>query len=194
MYHDLDLYGNDTAKGEAEIHYDEDAIQSAFTTWITSKRGDYLKLPADGGILDFSLFKNMNDETIEILTHQLRTSIINEFTPAITLQGLSITPDYQNRMWVMEIKYQNPLTLTSQTIQIYTKDLTKKINQEYENIEYTGLNLRNWVAIVLPDMKGKLLIYDTEKESWRWSKFLLTKFTYSDSYFSEILALINTGS
>jgi hypothetical protein len=194
MYHDLDLYGNDTAKGEAEIHYDEDAIQSAFTTWITSKRGDYLNLPADGGILDFSLFKNMNDETIEILTHQLRTSIINEFTPAITLQGLSITPDYQNRMWVMEIKYQNPLTLTSQTIQIFTKDLTKKINQEYENIEYTGLNLRNWVAIVLPDMKGKLLIYDTEKESWRWSKFLLTKFTYSDSYFSEILALINTGS
>jgi hypothetical protein len=192
MYHDLDLYGNDNSKGEANVHYDEDAIKSAFTTWLTSKRGDFLKLPDEGGVFDFSLFKKMNPDMVQIINHEIKTAIINNFFPSVTLLGLSITPDYEHRMWIIEIKYENPLTLTTQTVQIYTKDLTTKTTQTFETIEYQELNLKNWVVLMKPGMKGKLLIFNTEKDSWVWGKYLLTNFSYSDPYFSEILILCNT--
>lgn len=193
MYHDLDLFGNDTSKGEPIVHYDEDAIKSAFTTWLTSKQGDFLKLPTDGGVFDFSLFKNLNDSTSDVIKHKIKTAIINFFTPAITLTGLSITPDYQHGLRIVEISYINPLTNTEQTLQIYTKDTTKKVTIEFDTIAYTELNLKNWVVLMKPQMKDKLLIFNAQKNSWVWGKYVLENFTYNDPYFSDILTICNTS-
>lgn len=193
MYHDLDLFGNDTSKGEPIVHYDEDAIKSAFTTWLTSKRGDFLKLPIDGGVFDFALFKNLNEDLASKAKHIIKTAIINFFSPSITLTGLDITPDYQNKLLVIEIRYVNPLTETEQTVQIYTKDLTKKTTTEFETISYTELNLKNWVVLMKPQMKRKLLVFNSQRGSWVWDKYILENFSYSDPYFSEILILCNTS-
>jgi hypothetical protein len=191
IYHDLDLFGNDTASGEAIIHYDHEAVDSALTTWITSKMGDILKRPNDAGILDRALFKNMTDDKIDQLIFLLRTGITNDFSPAIELKKLYIQRDYIRQILIINLEYSEPITGKTQSLKVYTKDLTTKSSFTFEEIEFSGLNLRNWVLIKKPEMKSKLLKFNSEKLSWQWGKYLLINLEATDEYFEELLSIIN---
>jgi hypothetical protein len=191
IYHDLDLFGNDTSSGEAIVHFDNEAVDSALTTWITSKLGDILKKPNEAGVLDRAIFKNMTDAKVDQLVFLIRTGIMNNFSPSIELKKLYIERDYVRKILIINLEYSEPITGRTQSLKIYTKDLTAKQSFTFEEIEFSELNLRNWVLIKKPEMKSKLLKFNSEKLHWQWGKYLLINLEASDSYFEEILALIN---
>lgn len=191
VYMDLDVFGNENPDGSPKHYYDEDAIKNAFTSWIGSKKGDYIRRPEIGGIIDRLLFKTMDDRTAALMSFAIQNAILNEFVPELELKELSVNPDYQNRLWEIYIKYGNPLSNNTESIAIYTKDLSNRESIDYVSVTYTGNNLYNFCETKLPSMSGILVVYDDNREKWVWGQYELTNFSSTDSRYSDILTLVN---
>lgn len=191
--HDVDIYGREDSKGQPLVYYDEEAIKNALYLWLTSKKGDFIKNPSLGGIFDKSLFKNLNKKNLSLLKTRI-TVALEEFTPAITILGLSVEPDYENRLWEINIQYKTALTNKAQALSIYTKDMSKRISLEYVEVDYLGDNLKNFCIIKKPEMKGSILEFDVERDRWKWGSYLLNpEFGTSSDNFEEILTICNAS-
>ena len=57
VYHDIDVYGNETQAGQPLEYFDEEAIKNALILYLTSSKGDYIRNPKAGGVLKNLLFK-----------------------------------------------------------------------------------------------------------------------------------------
>lgn len=192
--HDLDYYGYENSNGSPIVHYDEEAIKVALYNWLTSRKGDFVKNPNLGGVFDKALFKRMDKRTMSLLQLRIQTQL-QSFVPAIELLGLSIIPDYENRLWEISIQYKSGLTAKPQALTIYTKDMSKKISLEYVEIDYLDDNLRNFCLIKQADMAGNILEFDVERDRWKWGQYLFsTSFSTSSSNFSDILTICNASS
>jgi len=188
---DVDVYGNENSDGSPKQYFDEQAINNAFISWIGSKKGDYIRRPELGGVIDRLLFKNMDPSTAAKMTFAIQNAVINEFTPELTLEELSVNPDYINRMWKIDIKYRNTFSNRTESIAIYTKDLSLKESFDYISVEYIGNNLYSFCETKLASMSGQLIIYNDERSKWEWGQYSLDNFSTSDSRYSDILTLVN---
>lgn len=191
VIHDIDIYGNENSDGSAKEYLDNEAVKIAFTLWLTSKRGDFLRQPTLGGVFDTLLFKQMSEEKIQMMNFSIRNAITNNFSPSIKLLDLQVTPNYEQRYWEIYIKYQNPFDKQIQSVTVYTKDLSTTNSNEYIDVEYIGDNLYNWCVIKSPSMKGHLLTYDAEKEKFIWYRYVFTNFTVSDTRYADIIEQCN---
>ncbi len=189
--HDIDVFGNENADGTPKYYLEEEAINSAFTAWLGAKRGDFIRRPMLGGLLDTLLFKGLNQRTGSQIAFTIQNAIANEFIPEITLVDLSVTPDYENRLWKIDIKYKNPFSNQVESIAIYTKDLSSKESFDYVSIEYIGNNLYAFCETKLPSMGNELIVYNEDREKWIWGQYELTNFDSDDPRYNDILTLVN---
>lgn len=193
VYHDINVYGNENPDGTPEYHLDEEAINNALSLWLSSKKGDFIKRPELGGIIDRLLFKQMNIETQAKMSFAIQNAINNQFAPALKLEGLQVNPNYEQRFWEVSIKYRNPFSNETESIIIYTKDLSDKESFDYISVEYTGTNLYNFCSTKLPSMTGKLITYNSDRAKYVWGQYELTNLTTADSQYDNIIDLVNSG-
>lgn len=188
---DIDIYGYENGDGSPVIHYDDAAIKNALTLWVTSKKGEFLYAPRSGGILDPLLFKNMDPNKLQMILFGIKNDIVTAFTPAINLVGLDVKPDYENRLLEISIQYASKTTGQIEEVLIYTKNIYSITEQEFQDVTFTGLNLKTFCLMKKPDMEGKILSYDENNLKWQWGIYTFSNLTEADPYFSEILAICN---
>ena len=193
VYHDIDVYGNETQSGQPIEYFDEEAIKNALILYLTSSKGDYIRNPKAGGVLKTLLFKQMNDQKAQTIAFTIQNAIKNEFTPGISLVDLQVTPNYADRLWEIYIEYKSEFTKKIQTLTIYTDDLSISDSTDYIEIDYMGDNLYQFCVTKKPGMTGYLLKYNSTDEKWYWNRFWFSAFQgESDPRYSDIIEICNT--
>ena len=188
---DIDIFGATNADGSLVEHLESDAINSALICWLTSKKGDYIKNPTEGGILDSFNFKLLTDENISSLHFRLKNSIINFFSPSIKLIAIDLKPYYEERYLEITIKYSENITKSTNEVTLYVDAPTNIKSRQYEDVPYIEDNLKNFVLLKKPDMSKTKLVYNTEENSWIWGTYKFINFNQEASNFEEILYLCN---
>lgn len=192
FYHDIDIFGRESRPGVALEYGNQDAIKNALTLFLTSKKGDYLRNPSAGGIIDFSLFKTINEINLQKLGFVLKNAINNFFTPAVELLEVNLIPDYDHRILQYDIIYKDTETLTINNVSIYTNISYQYQKFEFTSVEYTEDNLLKFIMLQKIDDPTKRLLYNSDDGLWYYGKFKLVNLTQSDPYFDQILAAANT--
>lgn len=186
-FEDVDIYGRETVDGEAIVHIDDFALSNALVFWATSKRGDFLYQPNEGGPLDFLKFKPLYKE--KEVANKFLDKINSAFGIYITLLKMSVIPDYESRVWQFDVIYKSNLTGTKNQVQFFVRG--KFPENRVEEIDYTGTNLINFVSLVKPDM-GKQLLRKRVDSLYSWGNFVFTNLTETSPEYSEVLAIINS--
>jgi len=191
FYHDIDIFGRESQPGTAIEYTNADAIANALTFFLTLKKGEILRNPNEGGIIDLALFKTMNDTNVQKLGFQIKNAINNYFAPLIQLQEINLIPDYENHILQYDITYQDLTTFTTNTVTIYTNTSYQYQNFEYSVVEYVEMNLLRFIQLQKTGDPSQKLLFNPDDGYWYFSKFKLINFTTSDIYFDSILAAAN---
>lgn len=191
LYADIDLYGREITPGIAKEYFDIEAVSSALNLWLTSKKGDFIRNPSAGGILDKYLFKAMDESKLFQIKIELLSTFSDYFSDTLAIDDIVFTPDDQNRILEIQITYHDIRTGASDNLTVYVNANYAYKRFEYQNVPYTEENLYRFVQITIPSNPISKLVYDTTLLKWKWSPYLLENLTYADPYFSQILALIN---
>ena len=192
LFHDIDPFGEETNEGEAREYLDSQAIKTALTLWLTSKRGDYIENLSEGGMIKRFLFKNLTGENEEKLKFRLQTAFETYFSEYAELVRVNIIPNYVQRFTEIHIKYRDKLTNEVDTLSIYPKIENQKQLVSYEIVEFVGENLFSYAKAKKPDLLNKKLIYNVEENAWIWGNSLkLINFNFEDPYFEQILSYVN---
>ena len=189
---DIDIYGRNNPDGSALEFFEEDAIKNSITLWISSKKGDFILNPSEGGILDNFLFKNLRAESLNLARVQLINSLTQFFGDAINLDGVDIFPDYETRTTQLEIRYTIITNKKQQVLNLYLDNTYENQKFDYEEVTYTEFNLYNFFLVKKPDNSQAKLIYD-EEGFWKWGRFKIVNLTMSDPYFDDILNIANNA-
>ena len=192
FYHDIDIFGKESKPGTAIEYYNADAIANALKLFLTLKKGDLLRNPNDGGLVDLSVFKTLSDANVQKVGFQIKTAINNYFTPLIELQSINLTPDYENHILEYNITYKDLTTFTMNTVTIYTNASYQYQNFMYSSVDYVGENLLRFIMLQKTGDVSQKLLYNPDDGYWYYGKFLLKNFTQSDLYFDQILMAANT--
>ena len=190
-FEDFDIYGREKDDGQPYYFHDDEALGNALTLWLTSKRGDFIRDPEEGGILDHYLFKNMTNSSINQIQFMLTNAIYRKFSNSIQLNNLVIAPDRVSRTIEISIYYTSLVSNKQNTVTIYIDEFPDIVYYKYQDVEYVGETLYNFIVLKKPSMNGRRLTYNIEEESWTWGKYKFVNLTTTDSYFSVILAYIN---
>jgi len=191
LYTDIDLYGKEATPGVALEYFDIQAISNALNLWLTSKKGDFLRNPSAGGILDKYLFKNLNENKLFKIKLELLSTFADYFSDTLAIDDLKFNPDYQNRILEIRITYHDIRSGASDNLTVYVNSNYAYKRFEYQTVDYAGENLYRFVQITVPSNSTEKLVYDSTLLKWRWSPYILENLTSADPYFSQILALIN---
>lgn len=191
--HDLDLFGRNNLNGTAKELLDDDAINNTIMMWFTTKRGDFLRKPTEGGTLDFTLFKNITPSLIESISFQIQNAVIINFSQYVDLNYVTVIPDYENNIVEISILYRSKITQQTNSTNIYLDNRITSEKFVYEDVAHTGENLENFVLINLTRLSGKRLVYNMDEMRWVWGRFRFPDNwgPNTDPYFTRILSLIN---
>jgi hypothetical protein len=190
-YVDLDIYGAENPSGEPKQLFDDDCIGNSIVMWLTSKRGDIIMEPAEGGVLDSVLFKNMSDLNHEMLVFKIQTEILLNFSNLINLTGINLIPNYTERFLEINISYQIISSKKDKVATLYIDTAIKSEKFIYENVLYTGQNLESFVLVTKSTMTGKTLQWNFTEDCWAWGRYKFLNFSNTDVYYSRILSLCN---
>lgn len=191
MIIDIDAYGKVNADGSLLELTNQDAVKNALLLWLGSKRGEYVMNPTAGGVLDASLFKNINEANVALLKLTLFTDLQERFSPSITVEDISVVPDYELRLLEITIKYVNQTDGNQDQLTFYTKDTSAYEHKEYQIITYSGNNLEEFVRLKKPEMKTKILEYNIDLDKWVWGMYIFEGFSFSSPNFETVLTLCN---
>ncbi len=188
---DFDLYGREHDDGQPYYFHDDEALGIALTLWLTSKKGDFIRDPEEGGILDRNLFKNMTAGSIEKLQFTITNAIYRKFSNLLELNRVNIEPDRTSRSIKIDIYYTSLVSNKQKLATLYIDEFPTINYYKYQDVEYVEDSLYNFVVLKKPSLPGRKLTYNIEQESWTWGKYKLINLETSDSRFSDILAYIN---
>lgn len=93
-----------------------EAVKNALILWLYSLRGERIRKPSWGGYLTRWLYKPLNEDTAENIQFSLLIGLREEFTPALEVNKVTVTPDYENESWIIQI--DAVLASSSETIQV----------------------------------------------------------------------------
>ena len=189
---DFDAEGRTSEDGCPLIYEEQNAINNALANWLTSKRGEFLKNPGAGGVLDYFLFKSLKKEMLNLLGFTLQNALTLTWSNVISLIELQITPNYTERMIEISIKYSINSTGAIDEVSVFVDKTIDKINYEYIEVDYIEVNLYTFITIQKPSHPNDKLIFDTDNNVWIWGSYKLVNLTETDSYFDDILAICNT--
>jgi hypothetical protein len=192
FYHDIDIFGAESQPGTALEYINADAIANALKLFLTLKRGELLRNPNDGGIIDVAAFKSLNDENIKKIGFQIKNAINNYFTPLIELVSIELTPDYDNQILQYDITYKDVTTFTVNTTTIFTNASYQYQNFNYEEVTFVEQNLLRFIMLQKTGDVSQKLLYNADDGYWYFGKYKLINFTQADICFDSILAAANT--
>jgi hypothetical protein len=192
FFQDIDITGKEKRQGIALEYFDADAIKNALYLFVTSKRGDFLRNPYAGGLIDFQTFKTMSEVNIQKASFAMRNAINNNFAPSVEIQSINMVPDYTNHILEYQIIYRDTITLNINSVSVYTDTTFEHQKFQYTDIAYTGENLYKFIILQKTNDLSKRLIYDADDGHWFYGKFKFINFSQSDPLFDSILALANT--
>lgn len=192
FYHDIDIWGRESKPGTALEYKNQDAISNALTLFLTSKKGEYLKNPFEGGILDYSTFKSLSEGSLQKLAFKLKSSINNYFSSLINIQEILLTPDYENHLLQYDITFEDLETLTINSVTLYTNTSYQYQRFEYSEIDYVEQNLLRFIMLQKTGDPSQKLLYNPDDGFWYFGSFKLVNLTQSDLYFDQLLQVANT--
>jgi len=188
---DADIYGAQNADGTAVEYSGSGATKQALYLWMTSKKGEFVRNPGAGGMFDNILFKSMRTNNMQQLEFSIKNSFSNDFYPAVTLNAITVTPDYNNRIMSIDISYYDVDNQTADTVSIYTNIDYATKSYDYQIVDYEDENLRNFCLIKKSDIPNERLIFNSETNIWTWQKYQLTGLAITSVYFEDILQICN---
>lgn len=192
-YFDYDIEGNTFIDGNAIVYENDEAIKNAISQWLVSKRGDYLKNPSEGGILDYFLFKNMTNSNLELIGFAIQNLFTINLVSLVKLVNISIQPDYTNRSIDIDVVYKINGTNTVVTEQLSMDKVIDKKSNTYLDIDYIEENLFEFVKIQKYSHPSQKLIYDNDVLSWVWGEYKFINLVDTDEYFERILYVCNAS-
>lgn len=98
--YDADIQPN----GDLRLLQDYEAIQNSLRLWLYSLRGERIRRPTWGGYVTRWLFKPMSSNTADNIQYAILTGLKEEFSPALQIQEVNVTPDYEDKSWTIEVK------------------------------------------------------------------------------------------
>jgi hypothetical protein len=102
-YFDTDIEGELDSNGLIKQYYDEDAVKNSIIVWLTSFRSDILRNPGKGGYVTQYLYKGMSDDVQSKITMAITDGFKQDYTPNAVLNSISVTPDYVNKTWTIDL-------------------------------------------------------------------------------------------
>jgi hypothetical protein len=103
-YFDLDLFADVTASGGIQVKYGVDAFYEALTSWLTSMPHDYIRNPAQGGILARQIDKLLGVEQAESIRVSILAGLAVDFEPFVTVSSVTVLPDFETDSWFIAIR------------------------------------------------------------------------------------------
>jgi hypothetical protein len=192
FYQDIDIYGKEIREGTPLEYYNQEAIRQALFLFLTSRRGDFLRNPGIGGLIDYQTFKTMSEDNIQKASFTIRNAINTAFAPAVEIQAINLIPDYENRILEYNVIYQDSVTLEINSVSIYTDTEYKSQKFTYEEVPYVNQNLYRFIVLQKTENSNKKLVYNSDDGIWYYGKYKLINFSQADESFDQILAVANT--
>ena len=188
---DLNVFGNENPNGEPVTHFDDEAISNALSMWLSTKRGEVVNQPNEGGALDSLIFKNLNSNPLPIQT-RLRRDIERAFGGVLRVNSIQVQPDFDTKTWKIALVITSFLTGNKKEIEINIATVTSfQPRPKFVDLPLIGENLLNYITVEQISQPNEKLLFNEVEQSFVWGKFKLVNFTQSDTKFTEILALLN---
>lgn len=188
---DLDVYGRSSQSGGALTHQNDFAISNAIIFYLTSQRGDYLYRNDLGGVLNELLFKLLTEDKAEKYASRITGEIESQFGGVISEVAVTVTPNFTDRYYEIEIFYISNRTQLSNQAVFYTRPKVSSEEINYIDVLFTDDNLLAFVTLQLDMGLKKPLIFNQTDNKWYWNLFRLINFSKESSNFEEIYNLIN---
>lgn len=169
----------------------DEAISRALRNFLTSNPSDFIKNES-GGVINSAIFKNMNQTNFISIRFKIKNAIVNGFTPEISLSGIEIVPDYENRLFTINISFRSPFTGSTIQTNIFTKDLSDR-EREYSiiNIPYIGDNLINFSRMKKFQLQHQKLVIDQSDNKYYFGNYLLQNLTSSSAELNQVVNILN---
>lgn len=193
-YVDFDVYGRAASQGGALLHKDDYAISNSIVFYLTSKKGNFLYQPSEGGILDSLLFKLMNPELFSLYTSKISKKLKDVYRGLITdINVLMYSLDEEDsRKIQIEVYYTSLLSNKDNQVIFYLKPKQNKLEIQYTNVQFEGDNLLGFVLLKKEDMPEEYkLIKNITDGYWYWGNYRLVNFSESSSNYNEIINIVN---
>lgn len=103
VYKDISYDSQMTASGELLVVEGKDALETAIRLWITSFLGERIRRPDWGGLITRWLYKLMSSDIEEEIRLGIVIGLQEEFSSVMYLNSVSVTADYNKKLWHIEI-------------------------------------------------------------------------------------------
>jgi len=115
IIYDLNLTGGADPYGHIKDAWGADALNNAIKMWIASYRGEAIRNPNSGGYITQWLMKPMNEANIPSITMSIKDGIEQDFSPSLTINAVTVTPNYVQRYWKIYLDvYSSDLKIRTQ--------------------------------------------------------------------------------
>lgn len=105
---DYDIRGGIDEFGRIKRLKNQDALANAIIMWLTSSKGEIIRHPNRGGPLLRWLKRPMTEEIRVRIKESIEDDLENRFSPRLVVETVSVTGDYQKRLWTVHIKGYSP--------------------------------------------------------------------------------------
>jgi hypothetical protein len=191
---DFDIYGRTDERGNPLILRGNEAIKNAIITYLLSKRGDYIRRPAFGGILDQIEFKVKNNDNLNAYSTELAQDITRHFGAYVNVLGVTINPDYAIRAIEVSltIEYINTDAPEVETFYVYRKGLKYVDEINFIEVPFIGMALVNFILSEIPNQPSAPLVYNSAIKSFTWNNYKFPSLTTESDEYLYIVGILNT--
>ena len=102
-YYDVDILGEVDGQGQIKELHGKEAVENSIIMWLTSFSTDTLRNPTSGGYLVNHLYKPMSESNQESIYDAIIDGFNQDYELAVQLITLSVVPDYENKLWLIDI-------------------------------------------------------------------------------------------
>lgn len=171
---------------------DQDAaLSQALKNFIMSGPDDYFYTNS-GGLIRQSMFKILSLKNAAILKFRLKNAIVNEFSPAISLAGISLDPDPNNHLWKITIAYYSPYTGNIVQTPIFVKDLSDRERDfALQSVPYVGDNLIRFAQQQKAMNPNRRMILDSTSNTYVFGKYSMANLTNTMPEYAQVLQIFN---
>jgi phage baseplate assembly protein W len=101
--YDLSIFGGVDINGNIKEVWGADALTNSIRLWLASFQGEVLRNPLVGGYLARLITKPMTPSQADNIKTEIMRGLVNEFIPKLDSIQLNITPNYEQKYWLIEL-------------------------------------------------------------------------------------------
>lgn len=124
VYADYSLYADVDDLGNLKVLTGSEAIENALKIWLASFPGESMRNPSKGGYISRWLFKPMSESTAQLIKEAIVESLEEDFYPSLSLQTLTVIPDYDKSQWQITLNAYCPVLKLSINLEESMRSIT----------------------------------------------------------------------